>query len=283
MALGGFFSAIVQVWIDHVPQDYPSGWQLWDLGFLIIPHDIPRWGADLALLIIVVVGLVRLMLVALPDKHQSRLEIFIRFLWVWGTLIILRCFTVGLTRFPRIEPQGPLAEYKGLGWNIFDPKSLAEADFMFSGHAVIMTLMGLFVSYYTWRHVFAVLFWILVLGGYWAILASRLHYSADVVVAILMSGLVFWLFHVVVDPECLAGWRSTLVLSIEPPPGLNGMTGPLQLEDGAGRKWSVPGTVPIHVGAYSSPERRALFRNALALLGGIQENHPKRGGDEGWF
>ena len=277
--MGGLFSAVVQVWIDHVPTDYPSGWKLWDLGFLFIPHDLPRWGADVALLIIIAFGLARLMLVPLPDRHQSRLEVFIRFCFVWGTLIILRCFTVGLTRFPRIDPLGPLPVYQGLGWNILDPNSLSEADFMFSGHAVIMTLMGLFVSYYTFRHAFSLLFWLLVLGGYWAILSSRLHYSADVVVAIVITALVFWLYHLLVDPECLSGWRSVVALSIEPPPGVNGMVGPLQLHDAVGRKWQISAMGPVNVGGYSSWERRAVYRDLLSLLGGIQEEHKQ----DGWL
>jgi len=252
-------------------KDYPYGWVLWDLGFVFIPHDIPRWGADLALGIVVLFGLARLLLVTLPD-NQSRLEIFIRFCYIWGTLIFLRCFTVGLTRFPRIDPQGPLPEYKGLGWHILDAQSLAEADFMFSGHAVIMTLMGLFVSYYTFRHAYATLFWALVVCGYWAILSARLHYTADVVVAILMSMLVFWLYHMIADPDCLSGWRAVLIVSMEPPTG--GMSAPLTLKDGTGKTWELiaPGPGVIQVGRYSSPERRALWSDFVALLGGHQEH-----------
>lgn len=278
LALGGLFSAVVQVWIDHVPVDYPPSWKLWDLGFLFIAHDLPRWGADLALGIVILFGGVRLLVIPLPDG-QSRLEVFIRFLWVWGTMVWLRCFTVGLTRFPRLVPTGPLPDYDGLGWNLIDPESLAQADFMFSGHAIIMTLMGLFVSYYTFHHLYSQLFWILVMGGYWAILSARIHYSADVVVAILLSFMVFTIFHLLADPDCLSGWRSVLMVSMPPPEPP--MTAPLTLTEssgGGGRTWTVsaddpgPGQGPVYLGRYSTARRRALFRDFVGFLGGHQEH-----------
>jgi hypothetical protein len=55
---------------------------LWDLGFLVIPNDLPKWGADIALGLLVSIGLARLTFVPLPDG-QSHLEIWTRFGFVW--------------------------------------------------------------------------------------------------------------------------------------------------------------------------------------------------------
>jgi hypothetical protein len=241
---------------------------LWDLGFVIIPRDMPRWAADIFLYVVVVFALVRILALPLPDSQMTRVEILTRFAWVWGTMWWIRGCTVGLTRFPRLDPEAPLSD--DLSANLM---SMAQADFMFSGHAQTMTLCGLFVSYYTFHHLYSQLMWVLVLAGYWAILAARIHYSADIVVAIVIAGLVFFLFHLLVDPDCLSGWRSVLVVSV--PPDAQGMTLPMTLSDGAGRKWEIKGPAaggPIHPGRYSTPARRSAFRWVVGLLGGHYEN-----------
>jgi hypothetical protein len=256
------------VWIDHVPIDYPASWVLWDLGFVIIPRDMPRWGADVFLGAVVVFALVRILLLPFPDPQMTRLEVLTRFAWVWGTMWWLRACTVGLTRFPRLDPEAPLSDYDNILINMW---GVAQADFMFSGHAQTMTMCGLFVSYYTFHHLYSQLMWLLVLAGYWAVLAARIHYSADVVVAITIATLMFFLFHLLVDPDCLSGWRSALVVSI-PPTGDGTMTLPMTLTDGTGRKWEIRGQGSVQLGRYSSPARREAYRWIVGLLGGHYEH-----------
>jgi hypothetical protein len=193
-----------------------------------------------------------------------------------GIMYYLRGFTVGLTRFPRLLPTGPIPHSDGLGWallSIVSGDHPSESDFMFSGHTATMTLMGLFVSYYTFRHFFSHLYWLLVLGGYWAIIAARIHYTADVMVAIIVSILVFTLFHAVADPDWLSGWRSTLTVTM---PGNVEFTLPIRLVDGASppNEWVVHppngagGLGYLRVGRYSTPYRRSFFSNLVHLLGG---------------
>jgi hypothetical protein len=249
---------------------------------------MPRWGADIFLGVVVVFTLIRILLFPLPDGSMTRLEIITRFAWVWGTMWWLRSFTVGhpslppfvypqrdsfhfqvgLTRFPRLDPEAPLSDYDNIFVNMW---GMAQADFMFSGHAQTMTMCGLFVSYYTFHHLYSQLMWILVLAGYWAVLAARIHYTADVVVAIIIASLLFFLFHLLVDPDCLSGWRSTLVISI-PPPDPQGMTLPMTLTDASGRKWEIRGQGPVQLGRYSTPRRREMFRWLTGLLGGHYEH-----------
>ncbi len=238
---------------------------------------MPRWAADVFLGVVAVFALLRILFIPMPNG-QSRWEVLIRFGFVWGTMWYLRACTVGLTRFPRLDADDPMPEYHGV-WS--DMWGMARADFMFSGHAQTMTLCGLFVSYYTFRHLYSQLMWVLVLAGYWAVLAARIHYSADVVVAIIVASCVFFLFHMLVDPECLSGWRSVLVVSMPPPLSSSApMMLPLVLTDGTGRKWEIHGSggggggdgQQVLIGQYSTPQRRAAFRWLVGLLGGHEEH-----------
>ena len=210
---------------------------------------MPRWGADIFLGVVVLFALVRILLVPLPDPQMTRLEV--------------------LTRFPRLDPEAPLSDYDNILVNMW---GMAQADFMFSGHAQTMTLCGLFVSYYTFQHLYSQLLWLLVLGGYWAVIAARLHYSADVVVAVIIAWLVFFVFHLLADPYCLSGWRSQLVVSIPPLPDGQAMTLPMVLADSAGHRWEIKGQGHVQLGRYSSQARRELFRGFIGLLGGHYEH-----------
>lgn len=293
--VGIAFMVVVQVWTDQVPTD-PTGFSLWDLGFYIFPNDLPHWGADIAVYILFAFAIVRLALISLPDK-QSPAEIGIRFLWLWGTVYYLRGCTIGVTRFPRLLPEeNPMAVPDGLMlglWGLITGDRSTQSDFMFSGHTATMTLLGHFVSYYTFRHAFSRLYWVLVLCGYWAILASRIHYTADILVAIIIATLLFYLFHVIVDPDFFTGWRSALVVSFPPDIEL-GL--PLKIVDSNGKEYNVAqltyhgdvlgresittgtGTAAdnkqqqllksITPGRYSSEGRRSMYQFFVRLLGG---------------
>jgi len=270
---------------------------LWDLGFHIIPNDIPRAAADACMLCLYAIAIARLGFVALPDR-QSPWEVLIRFLWIWGTLYWLRGCTIGLTRFPRLLPgEYPLADPDGLLmglWGIIGGHRPSQSDFMFSGHTATMTLLGLFVSYYTFHHLFSKFYWLAVLVGYWSIIASRLHYSADVVIAIIITGLLFHAFHLLADPECLSGWRSFIVVEL---PAHDMLYLPMKLVDQkTGRTFEVVVTrehdtdvvyrfsdevrgksvldehsevlSTYRPGRYSTEARRAAYKWVVTLLGG---------------
>jgi hypothetical protein len=158
LLVGALFNLVLQVWVDYVPTDYDPNFVLWDLGtkdfqrnfilnfcskgFQFIPNDIPKWGADMALGLLLVIAAVRLTFVPFPDGI-SRLEVWTRFGFAWGTLYYLRGFTVGLTRFPRLLPAGPIPPSDGLGWALLSIVSGAhpsEADFMFSVRATFFVV-----------------------------------------------------------------------------------------------------------------------------------------------
>lgn len=295
--VGVVFMVVVQVWCDQIPED-PIGITLWDLGFHIIPNDIPRAGADACMLALYAIAIVRLGFVALPDR-QSPWEVLTRFLWIWGTLYWLRGCTIGLTRFPRLLPgEYPLAEPDGLLmglWGIIGGHRPSQSDFMFSGHTATMTLLGLFVSYYTFRHFFSKVYWLAVLVGYWTIIASRLHYTADVVIAIIITTALFYAFHLFADPEFLSGWRASITIDL---PAHEVLTLPLKLMDPAtGKTYDVgmaraEGTDVVYryaeppvvgeglldeyseplatyrPGRYSTEARRSTYRWIVTLLGG---------------
>lgn len=286
LVVGALFNLVLQVWVDQVPTDYPPDFVLWDLGFVIFPYDLPKWVPDIMVGTVIVVAILRICFVPLPDG-RNWLEVWIRLLFVWGTLYFLRGFTVGITRFPRLTPGGPLPTADGLFaglWRILTGGAGSESDFMFSGHTAAMTIFGLFMSYYTYHHLFSKLYWVFIACGYWSVLAARIHYSADMVVAILVSVLVFHLFHAIADPDWLSGWRSTMVIHV--PPAEYRL--PLRLIDGDGKEWTVyqressvlglKGTAdgeddPVYfthmrTGRFSSQEKRRLYHWLVKLLGG---------------
>lgn len=292
LLVGAFFNLVLQVWIDKVPTDYNPTLVLWDLGFVIIPNDLPKWGADVALIALFVVAILRLTFVPYPNG-MSPLEVWIRFGWVWGMLYYLRGCTVGLTRFPRLLPYGPLPEgYDGLFgglWGILSGATPTQADFMFSGHTATMTLLGLFVSYYGFRRFFSHIYWLLVFVGYWAIIASRIHYTADVLVAIIVTFLVFSLFHAFADPEWMTAWRAVLTIRMDKDEKI---VLPMTIYEGgsSGRYWEVYAPQEdedglnatsdkkrayesnklhvLHVGRYSNEERRGVYYYFMWLLTG---------------
>ena len=64
-------------------------------------------------------------------------------------------------------------------------------DLLFSGHTVFFTMAALFLhdsgGHWAWR----VCGWIGASIGYFVILASRVHYSVDVTIAIIITSLVY--------------------------------------------------------------------------------------------
>lgn len=252
----------------------------------------------MALGVLFLVAIVRLTFIALPDA-QSHVEVWIRFVWIWGTLYFLRACAVGITRYPRIILTGPMPPpglMPGM-WGLVTGEFSSQTDFMFSGHTATMTLLGLFVSYYTFRSLFSKLYWVLVLCGYYAVIAARIHYTSDVVIAVMVTLILFYLFHAIADPDWLSGWRASLVINMQTDIEL-GL--PLRITDSNGRVWTVvstSSTAPLlenremtptmtkkrtddtggsllrvlHVGRYSTPERRSLYQGFVQLLGGYTQ------------
>jgi hypothetical protein len=141
---------------------------------------------------------------------------------------------------------------------------------MFSGHTATMTLLGLFVSYYTFRRFMSQIFWILVLFGYFVVISSRIHYTADVAVAITLAYLVFSLFHAWFDPEWLWGYRSSLTVEMDPGTKL---ALPVNIIDANGNQWMTTfnhAANIITVGPYTNPSRRRMYEWFSELLVGSQ-------------
>lgn len=140
---------------------------------------------------------------------------------------------------------------------------------MFSGHTATMTLLGLFVSYYTFRRFMSQIFWILVLFGYFVVISARIHYTADVAVAIALTYLVFSLFHAWFDPEWLYGYRSSLTVDMDPGTKL---ALPVFIIDANGNRWgtnfSAGQNAIITVGPYTNPSRRRMYEWFSELLVG---------------
>jgi len=124
-----------------------------------------------------------------------------RFTWCLTALFALRTVTLLCTRYPRFPGvNGPYlpasAEIPFAAILILLGVRTTQTDYMFSGHVVGWTLTALFF----WRHrrpnsvattVVGVVFWLFNVTGMFLLVAVREHYTADVVVALALTTLVY--------------------------------------------------------------------------------------------
>jgi len=112
---------------------------------------------------------------------------------IHGIILFMRCPTIVLTTLP-----SPIAACYGVDQPLSPPGFLIEImcnDCIFSGHTATNVLIGMFCWYMRRIHIaFRILLWIGI--GFAAVIsiASRDHYSVDVVVAIYVSGLIGFAF-----------------------------------------------------------------------------------------
>ncbi len=266
------FNTVIQVWCDQIPVEYDPKFQIWDLFFEIIPHSLPHWVPDVWLFTLYGLAAIRWLLIPLPGFVRP-MTVATRYIYALGAMYFMRGLSLGTTRLPRILPAGAM-QHLGLGWGLWGFLSGShptQSDFMFSGHTGSMVLLGLFMTYYTHHSVFSMMYWVLVLGGWWAIIAARTHYSSDIIMAILVVLLTFALFHALADTEWLGAWRSNLGIDLSTRATI---TLPASLVDARGERIDIVdpltpnGTREIRVGWNSSRERRRFFRMFRWLISG---------------
>lgn len=110
--------------------------------------------------------------------------IFRRFMFIYGTVWLLRAFSIVLTVLPN-----PLEQCKAIlhpnpfvaAWLLVFDINHTCADVFFSGHAVGITLFVLFWQRYTKHWFFKIIMWILWVAGCFLIIATHYHYTIDVI------------------------------------------------------------------------------------------------------
>lgn len=210
--IAGFFIIVIlqnmaQQYPDSQPE-YPEECQtLSDLGFDIIPFIGVTWlsesGSDLNSVadIWIVTSIVITVLLFLFVFPYPQL-LFRRFLICYGSVFALRALTVMATVYPRLPFKSENFVSSNPLWGAFLILAGARTtarDMMFSGHTSGFILCASFVSHYTSSRLFAIIFWVYNVLGALSLIAVREHYTADVLVAVIISRLIFFLYHVVIE------------------------------------------------------------------------------------
>ncbi|KAK3099989.1 hypothetical protein FSP39_013111 [Pinctada imbricata] len=170
------------------------------------------WGASVAEICLVTLGIMWLFLCFF---HKHRFIVMTRMFALMGTMYLLRCVTIFVTSIPCPNVNKECDIYPNATvWNrmyrallIFSRMGIAImgnrtcGDYVFSGHTIMMTMCNLFINEYTPRtmKVLHMISWSLNVLGMYFILASRGHYSIDVIIAFVISLQLFNNYHTIAD------------------------------------------------------------------------------------
>ncbi|CEO95249.1 hypothetical protein PBRA_004015 [Plasmodiophora brassicae] len=206
---GAYVDAVMQSWIDRLHDRHRD--LLPDMGidalssFAHLSHDLP----DVLLVSVTILSLVRVLL------HRRRVTLLRRYAVLQGLILFLRSMTISVTRLP--GPRGPScrnvmpADLNPLlgGVLVLTRQILTCGDVMFSGHTSAMVLWALITNSADRRagdHLpsrlkspIRIAIWALVWCGAFVIIATRFHYTVDVIVAVMLTCSMVWLYTALVQ------------------------------------------------------------------------------------
>lgn len=209
---------VSQAWL----QKYMSGLYvarspgtLWDLGFQLLPEVRSTALAELGARATPVLVFIRF--IAMPGPWSMRWTIATRCLLIWGLIWALRAIMIVSTALP--NPDRTCQPHVSFPDNIFLEalvnmpfvfweSELTCQDVLFSGHTAALTLATMtWIRYAPWapclpkstsmlgEHLFQILMVLSMFLGYYVIIASKFHYTADVLVAAISTALIFQAYH----------------------------------------------------------------------------------------
>lgn len=122
-----------------------------------------------------------------------------RFMIIHGICALLRCAVMATTSYP--DPNRLCGDYRppqtlGTFWRetVIKTGFLTCGDLMFSGHTLVYMISAL-----TWNKYFTkpekVIVWILELAAAVSLVATRMHYTNDVLIAMYTSVTVFYIYN----------------------------------------------------------------------------------------
>ncbi|GMR45405.1 hypothetical protein PMAYCL1PPCAC_15600, partial [Pristionchus mayeri] len=148
--------------------------------------------------------------------HRHRWIVFRRVFTIAAVLYFGRCLTLLLTQLPVADPNWrcspklegrnatlynavirALSFNKGFGLNIGSDKVSLCGDYIYSGHTIVLVLFPLFIGKYTprrWRLIHF-LSWLISIIGMFLLIASRGHYTIDVVISYVLTTRIFHIYH----------------------------------------------------------------------------------------
>jgi len=172
-----------------------------DLGFELLPiMDQQQTTIPNTLLLLALVGTgVRALF------HDKGATIIRRFLIIHGTTALLRCICLAGTSYP--DPNRLCVNYHppsttALFWQetVVHRGFLTCGDLMFSGHTLVYVLIAL-----VWHKYFTrpekIIVWILMIFACFSLVATRMHYTDDVLIALYIAVTSFYLYHHLSEPH----------------------------------------------------------------------------------
>ncbi|KAK9693573.1 hypothetical protein K7432_013863 [Basidiobolus ranarum] len=168
-----------------------------DLGFSTMPSLQHEWIPDVFVVSLATFTLVSLLLSA--EAWIDAIVIFRRFCWLTGTLYLLRSVTIIVTTLPCPRGCEPIVSqnFKEFLWNgcllMFGVQKTCS-DNIFSGHTMILVSSMLMWQVYgknAWLKLYSIIH---CLVGIITIVATRMHYTVDIVIAILLTFSVYSMY-----------------------------------------------------------------------------------------
>jgi len=202
------FCLLLSLWIMSIvailagirtPIAFPD---LPDIGFQVLPSLYEK--DSIANNLLAVTGSVTVLRCVF---HKRGLTMLRRFCILWTILIIGRSTTLLATSYP--DPSRACRTYKPpatvsafLIESVYRPEFITCGDLMYSGHTVYFTLLGLVWSYYS-VYRFEKLVWIPIGISSLILVATRLHYLNDVIIAFYLTMFTWFLYHSVATEPSL--------------------------------------------------------------------------------
>ncbi|CEO94870.1 hypothetical protein PBRA_003683 [Plasmodiophora brassicae] len=200
-----YFNAFMQIIISQM--DDPQGPRLPDVGYQLLSNaSISTMWPNIMVVAVGVSAIIRL----LCDRYRART--IRRWAFLQGTMFFLRGVSISVTRLPNpdntctaIVPKTDNAFIDA--FKVIDLQIVTCRDVLFSGHTTSMMLSALLVQLHTesmtklarWLSTGAQwLIWAEVVFGIFTIVASKFHYTIDVVIAICLSSLLSWFYFALV-------------------------------------------------------------------------------------
>jgi len=244
LIVAAFFMALLQLYPDSIDDTPALNVTLPDIGFKIIPQLADDFSAVADIWVGVTVVVFLLITVFILKNPQLVIR---RWLFLMAILYSLRGLTVIATRYPRLPFKGerylPSDPIVGALSIIAGVHSTAT-DMMFSGHTINFILTASFVSRYTNYSVLSYFFWLSNIFGILALIAVREHYTADIVIAIIIAKLAFWVYHLFFDTLYKRFWVSGI--DLENIGNIN-LVLPAKIQDSAGQTINIDGYIVSHM------------------------------------
>ena len=214
--LGLFIVSLYVMCLANVATEYRSmkhpcgNISLPDVGFDFADHVTPQIGKlikipDIA--VPVALSITALWLIFDGPKKQ-KLPIFRRFFTITSIMYLLRSICVLSTQLPNpFQTDDPLYHQKwssNIGYEALLALLRIKAtnnDVFFSGHTILISMCAMMLSTYCRRKWMIALFWLYALFVLYVIIATKFHYTIDVVIGFALTVIIWKCYHLALSVE----------------------------------------------------------------------------------